>query len=31
MLGEIICVGLCESVSDAPRCNIISQEQKQGN
>lgn len=28
MLGEIICVGLCVSVSDTPKFNIANQEQK---
>lgn len=28
MLGEIICVGLCVSVSDTPKFNIANQKQK---
>lgn len=28
MLEEIICVGLCVSVSAAPEFNIVNQEQK---
>ena len=31
MLGEIICAGLCGSVSDAPSFNVVNQEKKQGN
>ena len=31
MLREIICVGLCGSVSDAPSFTIVNQEKKQGN
>lgn len=28
MLGEIICVGLCVSVSAAPKFSIVNREQK---